>query len=52
MWPSRRELVEITQEIGRLEARMRMVEEESKTTKAIRQARADRRDFWIVKLIP
>jgi hypothetical protein len=53
MWPiTRRELMDLNKTVANLEARMRLVEEESKTTKAVRQARADRRDWYVSKLIP
>lgn len=52
MWTSRKELADLTHDVANLESRMRMVEEDSKTTKAIRQSRADRREFWTVKMLP
>lgn len=35
-----------------IEQRLARVEDDSKTTKAIRRARADRRDWYLTKLIP
>lgn len=52
MWPSRRELSDITKDLAAVETRLRLVEEEAKTTKAIRAARAERRDWYVSKLIP
>ncbi len=51
MWP-RREIAELQRQLAALVERMRIVEEESKTTKAIRDARNERRDWYVSKLIP
>lgn len=43
---------DLQKQVADHEVRIKVVERENETTKAIRESRQSRREFWIVKLMP